>query len=99
MFKKIICQSAIVFRLNKLLLSHVDYNSHHIIKVALSDSASRHLNPPKNTLHAPINEDLVDEIFKFKETNISNWIIEVIYIYNLNLYILIVHRYYNTLIK
>ncbi|XP_044576283.1 malonyl-CoA decarboxylase, mitochondrial-like [Cotesia glomerata] len=76
MFKKIICQSAIVFRLNKLLLSHVDYNSRHIIKAALSDSASKHLNPPKNTLHAPINEDLVDEIFKFKETNISNWIIE-----------------------
>lgn len=78
MFKKIISNGVIVFKLNKL---RANCGATHIIKATFSNISSNYLNPPENSIHAPINDQLVDEIFKFKDTNISNWIIEVIYNY------------------
>ncbi|XP_057324378.1 malonyl-CoA decarboxylase, mitochondrial-like [Microplitis mediator] len=70
MFKKIVSSSVIVFKLRG------NYCASHIIKAVFSNIPSNYSKPPENSVHVPINDQLVDEIFKFKDTNISNWIIE-----------------------
>lgn len=73
-----LCRCIFVLQTKKSLLLCRTHQFDYILKEAHSNVVFNSIVERKWYSNATINDDL-DEIFKFKDTNISNWIVEVMF--------------------